>query len=246
MNIYKNKYLSILGDSISALDGYIPKGFHSLYSLKTYQFMGINKPEDTWWGQVIEHFEFKLLVNNSGFASRACIDTGCCPAEYSTCSDTRTGNLGKDGIMPDHIIVFIGDSDIGSRAKLTSEDKTDLSVFENAYQVMISKIKHNYPNAEIWCCTFPITSWTYPPHSPNYQPYSLPHQPSEEVKKVICDYGNCVKNLAQHNGCHIIDLMDENALCDAIFTSLPTVEGMKTIAAKVIATMEEVQKNMGN
>ena len=59
MNIdkYKNKYISILGDSIST--------FAAFYNIERKIISHIATLSDTWWGQVIEKLGAKLLVNNS-------------------------------------------------------------------------------------------------------------------------------------------------------------------------------------
>ncbi len=227
MNIHKNKYFSILGDSISTYEGCLPEGYPSFYSHRGAIVTGIEGYEDTWWGQVIDHFDAKLLVNNSWSGSYVCKPEGCEIESYG-CSDARSGGLGIDHLVPDQIIVFLGTNDRGAGFKLTSDDKTDLSVIENAYGLMLDKIKHNYPEAEVWCCTFPITTCSRNPYFsfPDYQD-GIP----------MIEYGDLIKRVAGNKDCQIIDLWDKDELCDTIDGLHPNYDGMSMIARKVIETM---------
>ena len=52
MNNYKDKYFSVLGDSISTLDGYTKPEFSSFYDSEKKIEAKVYIPRDTWWGQV--------------------------------------------------------------------------------------------------------------------------------------------------------------------------------------------------
>lgn len=68
---YSGKYFSIMGDSISTLDGYNPKGYNVHYKNEISASSGVYGFDDTWWGIVIKHFGAKLLVNSSWSGTRA-------------------------------------------------------------------------------------------------------------------------------------------------------------------------------
>ncbi len=227
--MYKKQFFSIIGDSISTFEGYIPEGYPTFYTERIAFATGITGYKDTWWGQVIEHFGARLLINNSWSGSYVCKPKSCEIESYG-CSDARTNGLGKDGIAPDQIIVYIGTNDRGACFNLTGDDKRDLSVIENAYGVMLDKLKRNYPNAVIWCCTFPITACLRDPYFffPDYQ---------EGVK--MTEYGELVKRVAIKKQCKVIDLWDENILCETIDGLHPNYNGMRMIAKKVIDAMNE-------
>ena len=58
MNIqdaYKNKLFSILGDSISTLDGYTEPDGAAFYTGMEKFRADVFTPDDTWWGQVIQY-----------------------------------------------------------------------------------------------------------------------------------------------------------------------------------------------
>lgn len=58
-----NKKFSIFGDSISTLEGYTPKDWRIFYEGAEADETGVHAYEDTWWGQVIDHFDGELLAN---------------------------------------------------------------------------------------------------------------------------------------------------------------------------------------
>lgn len=51
MRTYKNKLFSILGDSISTLDGYNPREYEVFYKFENCYKANIYVPQDTWWGE---------------------------------------------------------------------------------------------------------------------------------------------------------------------------------------------------
>ncbi len=227
MNVYQDQYFSILSDSISTFEGYVPTGYPAFYDRMNGYATGVLSPEETWWGRVIAHFGGQLLVNNSwsgSYVSRA----PQCEIESYGCSDARTGGLSAGGVLPDHIFVFIGTNDRGACFPLTSEDKSDLSVIENAYGRMLDKLKANYPNAEIWCLTFPVTTCS---RNPFYK------FPKTQMGVPMERYVELVKAVAGSRGCRVIDL-SAGEMCDTVDGLHPNFDGMKTIADKVIAAME--------
>ncbi len=226
---YKDKYFSIIGDSLSTFEGYIPDGYACFYGRANSYITNIYGWRDTWWGRVIEYFGAKLLVNDSWSGSYLC-KAPSCEIESYACSDARTGNLGRDGIQPDVILVNIGTNDRGARFPLYSEDKDDLSVIENAYVSMLDKLKKNYPRAEIWCCTFCKTTCSLEPYFifPKYNG----DIPMEEYSELII-------KAAESRGCNVIDIFDRAGLCDTIECLHPNYDGMMAIAEEVIWAMDK-------
>ena len=161
---YRNKYFSILSDSISTLEGYSePKGAE-YYATAYKMFTGVHTFSNTWWGQVIERLEGKLLVNNSISGSAVCWHPAYEIPSYG-CSDERTSALDKDGVAPDVIMVFLGTNDWGVGTQVTSvrpskDDENNLALFSSAYAKMLEKLQKRYPNAEIWCFTLLVERYT--------------------------------------------------------------------------------------
>lgn len=67
---YRGKFLSILGDSISTLEGYNPQGFNVFYEGENCLRSGVLGYKKTWWGQVTDYFSGRFLVNNSWSGGR--------------------------------------------------------------------------------------------------------------------------------------------------------------------------------
>ncbi len=224
----KPLYISIMGDSISTLEGYLPEGYSSYYGYRNAYLTGVYAPEDTWWGRVIRHFGAELLVNNAWSGSYVCRPPYCEIESYG-CSDARSGGLGAAGLVPDHILVFLGTNDRGAGFPLRGGEPEDLSVIEQAYGVMLDKIHRNYPTATVWCCTYPITACSRDPY------FSFPKTRRGEPME---NFGATVRAVAEARGCRVIELWDPAETCDTVDGLHPNAEGMAVIARRVIAAME--------
>ena len=215
---YKSKYFSVLGDSISTLFGYSEPLDAAFYTTANRYESGVYYPEDTWWGRVIEAFGGKLLCNDSFSGSTVCYDPLNEIQSYG-CSDCRTSRLGSDGINPDVILVFMGINDRGLNARLRPsrvDEKGDLTIFSEAYSAMLSKLRSNYPTAEIWCLTLPLSSIA--------AVSSIVIQKSKEYSAVI-------KERAGLHSCLVVDIGE--VVYDSTDGLHPNNEGMKALATAV-------------
>ncbi len=59
-NPFKDKWISILGDSISTYNGWIPEGNEAYYPEKRQISV-----KDTWWHKLLTKLEAKLCINQS-------------------------------------------------------------------------------------------------------------------------------------------------------------------------------------
>lgn len=232
MKKYENKYFSILGDSISTLAGYSEPKEAAYYDGDTRIFSRVATGMDTWWGQVIDALGGRLLVNNSWSGSLVVKHPLCEIPSYG-CSDERTSALGKDGVMPDVILVYMGTNDWGHGVRVLQEgtEVADTrSIFSVAYKLMLEKLQKNYPNAEIWCFTMPITRCSA---KENFTfPYYFGGRHIEEYCKAITA---CAEEL----GCRTVDLYNRSDFPDTMEGFHPTADGMKTIAEMVLAVINE-------
>lgn len=231
---YINKYFSILGDSISTFEGYSEPYDAIFYDALTKCQTDILKVTDTWWGQVINYLGGELLVNNSFSGSLVSKHPDCEISSYG-CSDERTSSLAKKGISPDVIMVFLGTNDWGYGVKVKPQNESEeesLTIFSVAYKAMLKKLKYNYPSAEIWCFTLPISN--YKKLIGSDFPYCYAGKHIEEYCKVICD-------CASEYGCKVIDLYNSGQKHDTIDGFHPNVKGMKTIADTVINILEKYE-----
>lgn len=231
-NPYLGKQFSVLGDSISTLEGYNPKGYNVFYAGDNCVRAGVTEAKDTWWGKVIDFFGGELLINNSWSGSRV---TKLPEKEQifpSGCSDERTGALHINNVMPDVILVYLGTNDwafgakTGKEIHLLGEDENEF--FDKAYDTMLKKIKERYPKSEIWCCTL---CETYISKEPTFQ---FPHKHGGTH---IEEYNDIIRDVVWRNECKLIDLYYFKMAYDSIDGSHPNQVGMNTIATMVIRCM---------
>lgn len=136
-NPYYKKRISILGDSISTLEGYNPLGHNLFFKGEICAESGVSDMTDTWSGSRVS----KLPDSQSLFPSG--------------CSDERANGLHIRDVNPEVIIVYIGTNDWSygvfpelKRMGFFDEHKKihvdgfatpDETVFSFAYDVMIKK-----------------------------------------------------------------------------------------------------------
>ncbi len=229
-NPYYRKQFSILGDSISTLEGYNPRGYALFYCGENIQKTQVAAYQDTWWGKMIDFFGGELLVNNAWSGSRVTKLPDRDTLFSSGCSDERTSSLHIREVMPDVIIVNLGTDEwargvcpcIADRI-LGKDDCTD--AFEDAYALMLSKLRTNYPNAEICCCTL---SHTFISENSKFQFAS-------EYGGVYIDiYNEIIRQKAAAYGCRLIDLAKYCWPYDSVDGTHPNAAGMNTIATMMI------------
>jgi len=238
-NKYKNKQFSILGDSISTLEGYNPRGYNVFYTGENCIRSNVREMNDTWWGKVIKFFEGELLVNNSWSGSRVTKLPNRSELFPSGCSDERTSSLHINTIMPDVIIVNLGSNDWAFGARIIDEthvleSDNEFNSFEIAYDCMLKKLRKNYPNSEIWCCT--LTETYMSSHADFKFPYKY-------AGIHIDEYNNIIRKACWENECKLIDLYCSKIAYDSIDGSHPTKAGMDTIATGIIQEIIGVDVN---
>ena len=231
-NKYYGKKFSILGDSISTLDGFNPVGYNIFYNKENCFKFGVNCAEDTWWGKVIGFLGGELLVNNSWSGSRVTKlpdSTGLFP---SGCSDERTSFLHTGTDLPDVIIIYLGTNDWGNdlyKANCVCRSLFDnaYDFFSDAYNLMLKKIKANYPNSEIWCCSLLSTCISTNPGFVFYRDFDNP----------LKWYNDIIWENAYRNGCKFINLETFKVPYDTLDGTHPTKSGMDTIARLIIRSV---------
>lgn len=228
MTDYTNKRFSILGDSVSTLDGYNPPEYLVYYEGYRKFDTDVFFMEDTWWGQVISALGGSLLVNESFSGSLLAKHRECIIPSYG-CSDERTSALSEDGTLPDVIMLFMGTNDWGRQMKLYPDEgeKEDLSIFSVAYEKAIEKLRRNYPDAEIWCFTLPIN---------RTDPRTLA---IAEGRPPIDRYCEVIRSCAAREGCRVVDLYHAAPEYDTVDGFHPTAKGMKTLSMAVLSCLAQ-------
>jgi lysophospholipase L1-like esterase len=231
---YKNKLFSVLGDSISTLEGYSEPEYAAFYDTTHKLISGVLMPRDTWWGQVIEHLGGKLLVNNSFSGSTVCRHPLYEIQSYA-CSDERTSSLHKGDVFPDVIMIYMGINDWGHGFRVFRDERFDPvednpERFLSAYRQMLKKLKANYPEAEIWCFTLPISRCSSKPN------FSFPYY---YAGRNISEYCDAIRICAHEFNCREIDLYNKAEPYDTLEGFHPTSDGMRSIAAAIINEISE-------
>lgn len=154
--------LSIMGDSISTFDGYIPTDYNIFYPGSGE----ISTVEKTWWFQVYQATGMLLHANasssNTTITGNSADTTGSAPG----CSTKRMLDLtpGDNGAPPDILFVFMGTNDflrsveLGSFSGASARTEGEITNFCEAYELMIQKLNALYPDTEIYFFTLLETS----------------------------------------------------------------------------------------
>ncbi len=224
---YKNKHFSVLGDSISTLEGYsIPEEAAYYEGMRRFE-SGVFSPADTWWGRVIGELNGKLLVNDSFSGSTVTYDKRYEIPSYAS-SDERTSHLHRNGVMPDVVMILMGVNDWGYGRRTAPEDPADaedLTVFSVAYRARLGKLRAAYPKAELWCLTLPVPVWKH-----GEFPYTFGGRHIEEYCAVI-------RAAAAEYDCRTVDLYRTAPPFETVDDFHPNAKGMETVARAVLASL---------
>lgn len=222
---YNGLTVSILGDSISTLKGYIPSGNRARYvqtEAEAVNGLLYMSYENTWWGGLIEDLDMELGINQSWAGSRVSnsltTDSGDQGPNRAMVSMTRLNQLDDNG-TPDVILFYGGTNDIGASVTVGTFDSsieldTENTIFGNfadAYAMTILRMKYLYPNAEIISLMPTYTSSYYT--TTNLSKYN-------SVIAEICEYYNI----------KCIDLRESGITTSNLSDGIhPNVEGMNLI-----------------
>lgn len=253
------KTFSVLGDSISTFEDVIPRGWRVYYAGDLRHETGVCEVADTWWMQVINHFEGKLLADAS--FSGSLVEGSGFPAASSdervrALGGSKRGGRGARSASesPDVVLVFIGINDYGwggADAQARSHgnalpayeqvrqagnpiapgavDVEAPALFGRAYQEMLSKIRHEFPGAEVWCLT--LVPGRVRGEAQSTFAYNLRGAD-------INEYNEAIRQAALSTGCKVADIAAFGLEYEASDGTHPTALGMRQIAAMTIAAME--------
>lgn len=223
-NPYFGKQFSVLGDSISTLEGYNPRGYQLFYQGDACQKTGVREMQDSWWGKVISFFGGELLVNNAWSGSRVTLLRAEAESFPSAVSPRRTGALHIGNVKPDVILVYMGINDWANGVPVSAPEGEDTD-FRAAYGHMLSALKENYPNAEVWCCTL---AESYMASNPAFK------FPSAYGGTELQVYNQAIRDAAAIFGCKLLELNGYQLPYDAVDGTHPTVTGMELLAVLAI------------
>lgn len=232
--------LSILGDSISTFKGWIPEG-----NLVFYPENGAVKDvAQTWWKIVLDELGLTLCANGSSSGSASFGYSQEADPMYG-CSDHRISQLaGADGEAPDIIIVYMGTNDVLMSAAIGDNDGLQavgeglVGSLSDGYTMILDKIKRQYPQAQVYCCTLLLMGdWG----TTEAQPF-VPFVNGQNVTSEA--YSERIRLIAGNRGLPVIDLEKCGITIDNMAEMTadgvhPTAEGMRLIADTVKKCLTE-------
>lgn len=196
--------ITILGDSISTFEGFIPETYPSHYPAGN-----VRKVEQTWWHQMIERNGWTLKTNNSYSGSRVSNTSILQPSNSNLADESRV--LAYDS---DVIIIFAGTNDFGARINQPS-----LSQFKEKYKSMIERLIIKNPNTKFYLCT-PLRR------------RDLVTKQKSKIK--LIGIAKAIKELSyNYESCSVIDLYSHRIkLSDFFYIDglHPNVKGMKILS----------------
>lgn len=225
------RFVSIIGDSISTYEGFVPDGYSVFYDYDMQKRNGLNSVYDTWWAKVNQSLRAYLCVNNSYSGSKV---TGYdFPAASS---QKRTGALHTSRYFPDIILVYIGFNDFANGVPIYKEEidqflKKDMGYFIDAYSHMLSELKRNYPKAKIVCATLARSaivhnnSWVFP---------------GCYAGKNFEDYNQAIRQICRKEKCYLADIGLMNVYYETLDGSHPTKNGHNTLYEAWVKCLSEL------
>lgn len=229
--------VSILGDSISAFEGWIPEG-NSVFFPHNGAVQDVSQ---TWWKIVLDELDLTLCTNASSSGS-ACYGDSVSEDVKVGCSDHRIAQLtGSDGEVPDLIIVYMGTNDLVESVEIGDNDGTRpveegmVDRFSDAYCLILDKLKRQYPEAQIYCCTLlPAGDW-----GTEDQPFVTF---VNGLGLTAEDYSKQIETIARGRGIPVIDLyhcgisLENMAQMTSDGVHL-TPDGMRCVADEVLRSI---------
>ncbi len=181
------KQFSILGDSVSAYDGYSNNTKdNSTIGNNAFTYWDgheLNRVWKTWWYKALEMTGMDLCVNNSYSSDKTSelAQERCLQLHDDTLDEQQTAI-----VNPDIIAVYMGANDF-----IWS---ISASAFEESYSNMLSQIRHKYENADVFLFTL------------------LPNRGEHSTESDLIAYNEVITRLARQYGCHVVDLYNDSGI----------------------------------
>ena len=227
--------ISIMGDSISTYQGYIPDGYYDFFPDNG----AVKDVNETWWKPVIDDLDLKLYTNASSSGATCTGDSTSQDNPQYGCDDFRINALaGSNGKAPDIIIVYMGTNDLiesvplGDNNGLREVPEGTVSNFSDAYTLTIDKLRKRYPDSHIYCCTITqIGTW-----GTDTLFVEFVNGVGEGLR--ASDYNECIRQIAGNKAIPVIDLYNCGITLDNLQDTTadgvhPTPVGMNCIANTV-------------
>lgn len=200
---------SVLGDSISAYDGYVPSGYRTFYPSGDVD--NVNK---MFWKLLSDEEGMSIDVINA--FSGSTVGTKWQPDSAGPripfIDNERLTNLGTS---PDVIIVYGGTNDVSGNPLgndyIEDGNYTDLFEFKHAYAFMLDQLKQLYPTSKILCIAIAdknnpsyIVNGLYPPKQlAVIQPLA-----TDTTTHFLYEFNDVIKELCNRYSCVYVDIRD--------------------------------------
>lgn len=230
--------VSIMGDSISTYENYIPDGYYNFFPMDGT----LTDVSETWWKPLVDDLGLELYANASSSGSTCVGDSTGADSPQCGCNALRTNGLcGPDEALPDMIWVYMGTNDLLRTTPLGDNDGTrkvtegQVGHFSDAYTLILDKLLRKYPDTRIYCFTLTqIGNWgTETPFVEYVNAAGLCAE----------DYNACIRQIAANKGCEVVELYDcgievgnlQSMAPDGVH---PSPEGMRCIENAVRSALE--------
>lgn len=211
--------VSVLGDSISTYEGYIPPNYKVYYDEDRQKINGLTSVYDTWWAKVNQYLKAYLCVNNSFSGSKV---SGEFPGASS---EKRVSALHKMEHYPDVILVYMGTNDFGFAVPVET--------FAKDYRKMLERLRGNYPSARILCATI---ARSYMKENPDWKFHEMYGGTAlEEYNQAIREAVN------ERDDIVLMDLPEEGIRYETLDGTHPTRRGHEELAQMWIGCLEKMK-----
>lgn len=202
VDIHKDKTLSILGDSISTYEGWMPDEYAVFFPMNGE----VGDVDETWWKMFMDDTGLQLCANSSSSGSTCVGDSLSIDDPKFACSNYRIdGLIGEGGAYPDVIIVYMGTNDCVTNVPIGENDGTQpveegvIENFSDAYTLILDKLETQYPMSQIFCCTLTqLGGW-----GSGDQPFITF---VNSIGLTSEDYSKQIETIVTNRGLNIIDL----------------------------------------
>ena len=209
---HREKYFSVLGDSISTFQGYSPWGADH-YAPDLAAATGVAAVEDTWWMRVIQTLGGTFLSNLSISGN-----TICTAGKMGGFPPGRIRQLTVQGQAPQRVLLYAGLNDVMFYVPV--------EVFQAEYCLLLSRLRQAYPQAQVFCGTLLLGEVAGTQGS------------LRGVLQRMAPYNEAIRAAAAQEGGLLVDLAAQSTRYLALDAFHPTGEGMVQLAVCWLRAMK--------
>ena len=220
--------ISVYGDSDSTFESYNRDGYAVYFDKQMQKKNGLDSVDDMWWAIVIRALGGSLCVNSSYSGGRV---SGGYP---SGCSEERCRSLHTENGRPDVILISLGYNDFGNNVPIYRRGfslRKNTAYFYDAYDVMLDRLRQNYPDARIIYSTMTRTYIRdFPAPFPEYFRGA-----------VFEDYNEAIRNIKRKKNCYLADVGASDVRCETLDGWHSTKLGHRAAADEWIKALKSLE-----